>query len=995
GPWIRPEYAMQKLTWSETQVTGGAPVELQLPRPTVLKTYKPEFFEPEKPLDWYRDVAVIAFPTPVAERTEASRPVITASDSGFNLSALNNDEPVPAVQHSGNFTKLSVSADRPGFLQWSYSEPFQAQTLRIEFHISSSASVTGGELFCSEDGQNWRSISSFAIRNRMPVNMPFAEESAKYWKVQFPVRSGNAEVRLMSAALLPGYRIADWTAKAMFDDLGMDKPRLPPSSLSAPGRSVISMNSIIDLTGKMDGEGRLKWDAPPGRWTVIRFGHTPTGMSCRPAAHGGGGLECDKFSPDAIDLQWDNAIGPYLKDPDTNPHFQYVYIDSWEVYAQNWSKNFPEQFRSRSGYDLRRWLPVMTGRVVESLEQSERFLWDVRGTVCGLMDGFFARMQELCARNGKQFVLEPYHQEQFNSTSAGTRADIPMCEVWRTDNVPPPFWAKLGSSPAHVSGKNLVACESFTSNTRFTDGGDWSKDFSELKLTADAIFCGGVNRMCFHVSVHQPWSDAVPGMTVGPCGQHFERTNPLWGKAKAFTDFVARSQYLLRQGLFAADILYSCGEDSPGKSLSVTDSLHPGRGYDYDICSPEIITARLAVRDGRLVLPDGLQYRLLVLPESDTMSLAMIRKLKELIENGATVIASKPERTASLAGGPESDAALRALAAEIWGGCDGKNSTEHRLGAGRVIWGKTVAQVLAETGTVPDFSAPVNNPAFPLLYIHRQTEDGTDIYYVANTDKQPVSCDCTFRVARKIPELWNPVTGEIRRLPEFRREGQTTVVPMMFDRQESFFVVFKPGVSAAPAPGRNFPELFSVQELKGSWTVSFDPVRGGPASAVFNGLTDWSSHSDSGIKYYSGSAVYSKSFDFEKPAKAGRIYLDLGSVKNVASVRLNGKQLGTVWSAPWRVEVTGALQATNNQLEIEITNLLPNRMIGDEQLPPETDCRRNSNCVVTNVPAWLAGGEKRASRRFTFATFNPYTKDSPLLPSGLLGPVVLRYEAEN
>ena len=993
GPWITPEYAMQKLTWSETQVSGGASIVRRLERPAVMKTYKPEFFEPEKPLDWYRDVAVLAFPTPVAEQGAMPPVVITASDPAFNPSGLNNGEPVPAVAHSGSFARLVASQGSPVFVQWTYSEPFTAQSLRLDFHRSSSSSVTGGVLLSSEDGKTWSRICSFMMSKNMPVNMPFAPASAKYWKVQFSLRGGKAEVRLMSASLLPGYRIEDWTAKAMFDDQGPDKPGLPPSSLSAPIHSVIPLDSVIDLTSNMDAQGQLHWDAPPGKWTVLRFGHTPTGVSCRPAAYGGAGLECDKFSRDAIDLQWANAIGPYLNDPEVAPYFQYIYIDSWEVYAQNWAKNFREQFCVHTGYDLLRYLPVMTGRAVESLEVSERFLWDIRDTICGLMDGFFEHTRELSNRYGKEFILEPYHQNQFNSSSAGTCADIPMCEVWRKDKVAQTFWAKLGSSPAHVSGKTRVACEAFTSNTRFADGGDWSRDFSDLKLTSHSIFCGGVNMMVFHVSTQQPWTNVVPGMTVRTCGQHFERTNPIWGKAKAFTDFVARSQYLLRQGLFVADVLYSCGENSPGKSLAVRGDLHPGYGYDYDICSPEIIIDDLSVSDGQIVLPDGMSYRLLVLPESDTMSLAMIRKLRELIGDGATVIAAKPSRTASLADGSGSDQALRALADEIWGNCDGKKITGNRFGQGRVVWGKTVARILAEKDIIPDFSSSIKNS--PLLYIHRQAEDGSDIYYVANTVMQEVSGPCEFRVAGKTPELWNPVTGEIRRLPDFKMDGLKTIVPMTFDAQESFFLVFKSKSSALCRSTKNFPDLSSALELSGPWAVSFDPAWGGPASTVFAELADWSSNTNAGVKYYSGTAVYTQLFDFEKPAHAGRIYLDLGAVKNVASVRLNGNSVGTVWSEPWRVEITSALQETGNQLEIEITNLMPNRMIGDEFFPRETDVPRNSSHVVTKLPKWLSGGGKRNSKRYTFATFNPYTKDSPLLPSGLLGPVVLRYEPKD
>jgi hypothetical protein len=387
-----------------------------------------------------------------------------------------------------------------------------------------------------------------------------------------------------------------------------------------------------------------------------------------------------------------------------------------------------------------------------------------------------------------------------------------------------------------------------------------------------------------------------------------------------------------------------------------------------------------------------MNYRLLVLPESDTMSVAMINRLKELIQAGASVIAAKPARAAGLASATEADAIIRARADEIWGPGIVPSAGERRLGGGRVIWGKSVAKVLAGDRIIPDFSAPAKNARYPFLYIHRETDDGSDIYYVANTDWEKKSVRAEFRVTGKVPELWNPVTGEVRRLPEFEVRDQRTIVPLPFDARESFFVIFKSGSSAPSQSAKNFPALVPALELTGPWPVAFDPAWGGPAATVFDRLTDWSTCSEKGIKYYSGTAVYTRSFDFEAPASARRVYLDLGVVRNVASVRLNGKSAGTVWSAPYRLDITGLLKPAGNQLVIEVTNLMPNRMIGDEQLP--ADYRLNANHTLAEIPEWLAQNRPRTSGRYTFASFNPYTKDSPLLPSGLLGPVLLQYEPD-
>ncbi|AKJ63690.1 glycosyl hydrolase [Kiritimatiella glycovorans] len=984
GPWITPEYAMQKLTWSETRVQGGKKVERVLARPPVIETYRPEFFGPEETLDWYRDVAVLAFPTPEAEQALPGEPEITANDPDFDSSK--HGHPSPYV-----FSRLKTSAEKAGEIVLEYPEPFTARSVRLDVHRSCTPTIREGFLFASDDGESWREVRSFPMGDRMPVEAPFAPEHARFWKLRFPLERGAGEVRLTGLAVQPGYRIEDGSAKAMFHDHGLDDPA-PAFSSPAPEKdAVIPLNHVIDLSEHMDAEGRLSWKAPPGDWTILRLGRTPTGALNSNPAYGGSGLDCDKHRAEAVDFQWRHALSPYFDDPDVAPHIDGVHIDSWEVGAQNWSQGFGEAFEQRTGYDLRRLLPVMTGRVVGDLEISERFLGDVRRVVTGLIaDEYFAHTRDRAAEAGALFSNEPYHQNQFDSSDAGMRVDVPMCEVWRGDRVTPAFWAKLGASPAHVAGRNIVGCESFTSNTRPEDGGDWSTDFDDQKLTANVIFAGGVNRMVFHVSAHQPWMNVVPGMTVGGCGQHFERTNPLWCHgAPAFNRYVSRCQYLLRQGRFVADVLYSCGEDSPSKSLDVKGDLHPGRGLDYDVCSPEIILRDLSVEDGDLVLPHGMRYRLLVLPDRPAMSLAMARKLEELLEAGATIVAAPPERTTGLSGYPDSDAALKRRVEEIWGEGRACPDAGRRVGQGTLFWWRPVSEIVARMDIPPDFRAPVPDPRTPYLHVHRRMEDGTEIYFVANTQrKEAEDVDCAFRVTGKRPELWDPRTGETRPLPEYSVEGPMIRVPLDFAPLESYFVLFREAGAAEPSAEVNFAERPVMREIGGPWRVSFDPEWGGPESVMFAELTDWRDHEDKGVRYYSGTAVYRRTFEMAQVEADRRMFLDLGRVENVATVRLNGRELGTVWCAPWRVEVTGALREGKNRLEIEVSNLMVNRMIGDEQLP--LDYERDARGWPKSIPEWVTGDKKRPSGRYTFATFTPWKEDSELLPSGLLGPMRIR-----
>ena len=977
GPWITPDLAMKKLTWSETRIQGGRHVTEVLPNPPAITEYKPEFFEPAKKLNFYRDIAVLAFPTPEAEKENPDATSVTTSDPECKVAALiDRDE-----------TTVAGLNGRPASLRFEFTAPFPAHTLELRFKRGGAA-VQGGTLFSSDDGMDWRKVRDFEVRNEMPVSAPFEAAPARFWKIEFAVKGGTAPIQLTEARLLPGYRIEDWTGKAVFDLIGIDRPQPPAADATAPADCAIPRGQIIDLTSRLKPDGTLDWNAPPGDWTVLRFGYTLTGQitGTTPAA-GGAGLEGDKFSKEAVDVSWKNSLQPFWDDKEIDKHVQYVHSDSYEMGAQNWSADFPAQFKDRRGYDLTAWLPAMTGRVVENIEESERFLWDLRHVISGLIaDNYFGHLRDLCHQNGKQFTIEPYHQEQFDSVTVGGIADVPMAEIWMGENVPSPFWTKLGASPAHVYGKKIVQCESFTSNLNLPDGGNWSKSPWDLKSRGDFMLCGGINRIVMHVSALQPWENLVPGMTVGPCGQHFDRGNTWWSKAGGWTTYLARCQHLLAQGKFVADVLYSCGENSPSKSIAPEGLMKMPKGYDYDVCDPKAILTRLAVKDGRLVLPDGMSYRLLVLPEGDTMTPELLRKIHSLVEAGATVIGPKPSRANGLVGFPEANDEIRKMADEIWGPGDPGPSGEHTFGQGRVIWGRELKNVLAGLGIKPDLTTPPNKP---LIYIHRQLDDGGELYFVSNQSADAQAVDCEFRTVGKQPEFWDPLTGEMRELPDFQSEDGSTKIPLRFEPRESYFVVFRKPAGVAGQHGMNFPESKTVQEITGPWTVAFDPKLGGPPDPVtFDSLQDWTSRPEPGIKYYSGPATYRKSFDCPAAGSGQRIFLDLGKVQNLASVKLNGRDLGVVWCAPWSVEITNAVKAKDNALEIEVINLWPNRLIGDEQLP--ADYERDAKGALKSLPDWLLKSTPRTSGRITFATYNTWKKDDPLLPSGLLGPVTIR-----
>jgi hypothetical protein len=454
---------------------------------------------------------------------------------------------------------------------------------------------------------------------------------------------------------------------------------------------------------------------------------------------------------------------------------------------------------------------------------------------------------------------------------------------------------------------------------------------------------------------------------------------------------------MLQQGQFVGDVLYSVGENTPNESHDGGKGLPPG--YDYDTISPEAILTRLTVKEGRLVLPDGVSYTVLVLPEGDDfMTAAMARKLRDLVKAGGTILGPRPRRSPSLRDQPAEDETVRAVAAELWGDMNGKARTENRVGAGRVFCGKPLAEVLRAIGVRPDFAYTAQG--LSLKSIHRRTREA-EFYFVSDATwpiraatAPAVSLEARFRVAGCVPELWDAVTGEIRPLPDYREENGETVVPLRFEPRQSWFVVFREKAAAVAerAAGKNFPATTNLCEIVGPWEVRFDPKWGGPAAPVtFTNLQDWSKHADPGIRYYSGTAAYRTTFQTARDAK-DRLFLNLGTLKNVASVRLNGQELGVVWCAPWRVEITQAMRPGTNDLEITVANLWPNRLIGDEQL--QDDCAWTMTGFGTAQlkawPDWLLGKQPRTSGRLTFASWKHWNKDAPLFNSGLLGPVTIQ-----
>lgn len=1098
GPWITPEMAMQQLTWSETTVSGGQSVSVKLPQP------------PAK-LNYYRDVAVLAFPA------------------------------IP-----GDDKKIEPQS-----------------------------------------------------KDASPL------------------------------------RLTDWRKKANYAFGGV-KSFMPHEGEPAAG-SVIALSAVQNLTQRVDKDGQLTWNAPAGNWTILRIGYTPTGSQNRSAPDTGVGLECDKFSKEAITAHFNKMMESLL--PTLKPLAQKgkvgLLIDSYEVGMQNWTAGFQQEFQQRNRYDLLPYLPAMTGRIVGGVDLTERFLWDIRRTQADLMsDNYYGRFTELCHQNGLIAYAEPYDRGPMDEMQIGARVDVNMGEFWNglsalfQNNWTMRRTTRLAASITHINGKKgqrqIVGAEAFTGEP---DSARWQEYPFHMKALGDKQFTEGLSRVIFHRYAHQPHPTALPGMTMGPWGIHFDRTNTWWEPAKGWMTYLSRCQSLLQQGLFVADLAYFVGDEGNAYAKVSPDELSPAppQGYDYDVINGETIRKRATINNGRLQLTDGMSYRVLVLPETKALPLELLRKLRELVGQGLVLVGAKPLRSLGLRGYTNGDAEFTRLVNELWGSINGQTVIENVVGKGRVVWGQALPDVLKSAGAFPDFEVSSRSGDAPITYIHRQI-NGAEVYFLANQRRTAEDLVVTCRVAGKQPELWDAVTGQLTPVAIFEQEGGRTRLPVSLSPAGSVFIVFRsaapvrrlqtvladqtpvlrtkpiaPPVATRPtdvvntftislwakpeinamlsvggfrddiasswtdwyavyppagetlfgaghaacglAIGRNGvavwertkgrptfvlgaaapisgwghvavvyregvpsvyvngklvqegkkstfsvhpgvgPALLSdgasyfngdmtepqvsrealsavqIQQLAAtrpalpvtwptvsvaavqakpgllfwrngrytlrdhagkdtavavvgldkplllteSWQVSFPTNTGAPAQITLPKLMSLHLHDHEGVKYFSGTATYRQTFTVSDNSIGGnrRLFLDLGQVEVIAEVRLNGKDLGILWARPYRLDITEAVKAGANQLEVKVTNQWPNRLIGDAQKPDvdqytvaegRSPFAALQSGAIQALPDWYKQGKPKPNDgRVTFSTWKHYQANSPLLEAGLIGPVEVRW----
>jgi len=1211
GPWITPETSMKELTWSITEVEGP-------------KLYDAKLQPPHANIDFYRDIAVLAYPVPAGGRLNRAGAGVTVSTSGKGnaMRLIDGNASTGVTFHPGS---------KANHITFTFAEP---KTVRSIVFRGMNRYVLDRDfatmLGVSEDGGSFEPVTRFTVnwdtrRGTLPVTVACNDTKGRVFRLSFrnPWPLAIGEIELHDTARVHFYEAkAGWLrcrghggeARYFQAYPGADRHR------ALPAGQVLSRKDVRVLTGNLK-QDRLAWDVPAGRWHILRLGYTSNGHENRPATPAGTGLECDKLDPDVVRFHLDQYVGELIRrnGPLVGKALTMFETDSWECEVQNWTAGLEKRFEQAMGYDIIRFMPLIAeGIVMDNADVSERALRDWRKFLADqISEKYFATVAAYAEQHDLVYVAETSGRQQYlyDPIRYQRNSAIPMGEFWidtgpgqgvRIDN-------RVAASVAHITGKRYVASEAYTASPRVAR---WQNHPFALKALGDKAFCHGVNKLIFHTFAHQPRGDLRPGFTMALWGLHFNRGNTWWEPGRAWIETINRTQFMLQEGRFVADVLHFLGDDVPER-LGWASELTPPLpfGYDFDGCDAEAL-GDARVEDGELVLASGTRYRVLLLPDRTSIRPDTLADVERLVRGGVTLVGPRPFQSPSLRDLDEGDRRVAALADKVWGRCDGRADKENRHGKGYVFWGHTFEKIFEYLDLAPDFDH--DGVDGELLAIHRRTGDA-DAYFVSNQAGKTMEARCAFRVTGRVPELWDPATGEIRRQAVYRETEGRTIVPLRLDPAESVFVVFREPADAAPvvavwrggetlihtelgkrretvedlaaknsfagvsdtftmafwvrpagnvilpkpsqsgtaglkgqhypvypdqgearygeghaaagvSVGRNGVAVFEhsarylpalavhratltdwthvaviyregqptlyvngraattglksryvvhpssgqggrafaggmkdlrvfdralgageVAELAdrdaletgpgrgpdvvlstdgggqtvatiqrpgqyaieradgvtrivpveslpadvvvgGPWEVRFPAGTGAPESITLDKLMSLSDHTRPGVKYFSGTATYRKTFSLPGDlfGKERVLTLDLGDVQVMAELTVNGESAGILWKPPFRIDATNLLRPGRNELVVKVTNLWPNRLIGDARHPKEMKWQERKPFPKA-WPAWLHGGKPRpATPRISFSSRKVYAPDDSLLPSGLLGPVVVR-----
>ena len=935
GPWIKPEQAMRYLTYSEIKVKGPKKLQQHLTEPT----------------KDFQDVKVIAMPVNkdylinlLEKGTYTISPSNIKADLNTGKELTFNDKEITID------ITLTKEATARSLVLYPAERPIRA---KIELQV--------------QEGDSFKNIKQFTLNRTnpalnvgfepyAPVAISLPEVKDQKLRLVMEANPGSGIKRILLSPSPVMERFAEKSLAKMHqtplpywhDYLWDEQPDVTSYKMTQP-------DEILDISGYMDDQGLLTWDVPEGEWIIMRTGMTPTGVTNSPASPEGTGLEVDKMSKEHVASHFDAYLGMILEriPADDRKTLKVAVQDSYETGGQNFTDDFLKEFQKRYGYDPVPFLPVFKGHIIGSPDLSDRFLWDVRRFVADKISyDYVGGLRKISHEHGMTTWLENYGHWGFPGEflQYGGQSDEVGGEFWNEGNLGS-IENRAASSCAHIYGKPKVSAESFTCGE-----GSYSRYPAILKQRGDWSFTEGVNNTLLHVYIHQPYENRPPGVNTS-FGNEFNRLNTWYSHLGLFVSYIKRANYMLQQGQNIADVAYFIGEDAP-KMTGIRDPEIP-KGYSYDYINAEVIERDLTVKDGKLVLPHGTSYRVLVLPKLETMRPSVLKKIEQLVADGAVILGPPPSRSPSMENYPVADQEVNALAKKMWGDLSVK---QRSYGKGTIYTDVELKEVLDRSGVIPDCQFGENDP---VLYVHRTAGDN-EIYFITNQSDRTITVSPQFRVQGKVPELWDVVTGSIRPLPAFIQGKESTTVPLQLEAYESGFIVFrKTGKPAATGVEDNYPKPEIITKIDQPWQVLFesDQYKRGPAQPVtFSTLTDWSKHEDESIRYYSGTAIYKTTFDVKKKPE-GKLFVDLGQVTAMAKIKINGKYVGGVWTAPYRIEVSDVIRDGINELEVEVVNTWMNRLIGDLRLPE--------------------------AERPTWAHHNSWNVHSPLQTSGLLGPVNL------
>jgi hypothetical protein len=972
GPWITPENSMKKFVFTKTTLNKSRP-EIKLPQPVCETSF-------------YRDVAVIAFKNNLLGQFNAfqEQPEVTVNDT-INGKSLGDGDPQSMLEVRQN--------DR---IKLSYATETVKSKITVLHNFKGAFYFPGPKkirytLKASGDGINYRKVADFETNKFYTTELiPIPETKAKYFTIEvseiFNLRPWHhaalAELELLGSNEHPVYRptvpyLLEKTASARI----LDPEVLNTTNTGIDPKSIIPESSVIDLTDKMEPDGTIDWNIPDGNWSVIRFGYTTTGAENGPATAEGKGLECDKMDTAAVNLHFRNFPQKLIEHAGKfkGNTFKFLMIDSWERGYQTWTKSMPEEFKNRRGYNLISLIPVLCGETIESAAFSEGFLYDFRKTIAELLEqNYYQHFSELCHQNKLELHGEVIYGDigpfpPIDVLRTNGFLDMPMYEFWAEQNKQSlveykPSGSLITNFPAIASNfynKPVVGAEAYTGFAHY------SESPADLKLFGDQAYCSGINQMILHSYVHQP-IDKMPGLTLGQHGSHFNRNNPAWRYAKGWIEYQSRIQYMLQKGKTSADVLYYLGDQLPQFLGNKTIGELP-KEYRAVPCNFDVLE-KLIVNKGNLVFSKEQRYPILVLPDQEAMEFSSLQVIEKLIRNGAFVYGKKPQHMLSLSGLKDRQKFLK-LAEKVWHGFNEAGSIRNRYGKGVVVWGEPIANLLSQLKMIPDFTTNLPD-SLNLMYIHKITSH-SDVFFVVNQQDSLLSRECRFRVTGKIPEIWNPLTGEIKKPVVYSTENGQVHIPVTFQPKESLFFIFREGKMSDnnAIPGNKVekdtsnlisPEVTEIKNFKGS--IIFHPINSEKVDSIpISEFISFTEFPNPNIKYFAGTACYQIDFELDPLylSNCKSVFLKFPGLDGTAEVRLNNRDLGNIWMSNTMISLPKILKEKNH-LEITVATTCRNRIIGDLI---EYGALKN---IFTSAPV---------------GSF--LTKESPLKPSGITGPLQL------